>query len=291
MAKTESPSQPTKRRIPKACQECRKRKIKCDGEPPCKTCQLRNTPCLYRDVTRSRKRKHHNERESISDALGPTGPSRPESLQPPVSRPPDHPLGVNNSVSATHRASPSSKIQLYYGSTSHFALINEIYRDLTAHPIRTLGQGRVEEAGAGLDMFSFRCIYFGIPLDSTVPPGPGTKDPQLMFLPYYLASEFLQGFLSSLHRLMPMWSEETFRRRLEQLYHTRVPRNADQSDGVLLMALAMGSCVTEHHAWGDILYERVKATCSPYDDNVTLQSVQLSLIMISFNLFWLGISC
>ncbi|KAL3456844.1 C6 zinc finger domain protein [Aspergillus heterothallicus] len=286
MVETDSPVQPTGWRISKACQECRKRKIKCNGETPCKTCQLRGTPCLYRDVIRARKRKHQNEREDTGEAPGPTGPSRPESLQPPASHRPDPPLGFNNSVSATHMASPSSKVQLYYGSTSHFALINEIHRDLTTNPAnRAQGQGRVEEAGAGLDMYSFRCIYFGIPLDSNAAPAPSgqtTRDPQLMFLPYHLAIEFLQGFLYSLHHLMPIWSTDTFQRRLEQLYDTRAPTNTDQYDGVLLMALAMGSCVTEHHAWGDILYERVRASCSPYDDNVTLQSVQLSLIMAHY---------
>ncbi|KAL2827685.1 C6 zinc finger domain protein [Aspergillus pseudoustus] len=286
MVETESPTQPTGWRISKACQECRKRKIKCNGETPCKMCQLRNTPCLYRDVTRSRKRKHQDERESTGEAPGPTGPSRPESLQPAASHRSDPPLGFNTSVSATHMASPSSKVQLYYGSTSHFALINEIYRDLTANPAsRAQGQGRVEEAGAGLDMFSFRCIYFGIPLDSSNAPSGQTRDTrdlQLMFLPYHLASEFLQGFLYSLHQLMPIWSAETFQHRLEKLYDTRAPTNTDQYDGILLMALALGSCVTEHHAWGDVLYERVKASCSPYDDNVTLQSVQLHLIMAHY---------
>ncbi|KAL2812719.1 C6 zinc finger domain protein [Aspergillus granulosus] len=283
MVETESPAQPAGWRIPKACQQCRKRKIKCNGETPCKTCQSRNTPCLYRDVIRSRKRKHQDERESTGEAPWPTGPSRPDSLQPPASHRPDPPLDFNNSVSATHMASPSSKVQLYYGSTSHFALINEIHRDMTANPAnRAQGQGRVEEAGAGLDMFSFRCIYFGIPLDSNAPSGSGTRDPQLMILPYHLASEFLQAFLHSLHHLMPIWSPETFQRRLEQLYDTRLPANTDQRDGVLLMALAMGSCVTEHHAWGDILYERVKSSYSPYDDNVTLESIQLSLLMAHY---------
>ncbi|KAL4815036.1 hypothetical protein BDW67DRAFT_191714 [Aspergillus spinulosporus] len=260
-------------RIPKACQECRQRKIKCSGENPCKTCRLRRTPCLYREVIRQRRRKHETTRagnrsgEGLSD--GPSS-SRREPGQSGLHRE-ELPLGFNNSVSATHMTSPSNKIQLYYGSTSHFALMHEIYRDLTSNPAVRSEQGphgRVEEASAGLDMLSFRTIFFGIPADPHKDSSRGLSgvDSQVMFLSYELASLFLDSFLATLYGLLPVWPTEVFRRRLKQLYGPRPTSSAETHHSVLLMALALGALVSEHHAWGDVLYERVKASCNVLDD-------------------------
>ncbi|KKK23501.1 hypothetical protein P175DRAFT_0533402 [Aspergillus ochraceoroseus IBT 24754] len=268
-------------RISKACQECRKRKIRCNGDNPCKTCQLRNTLCVYREVIRQRRKKHQDQPGS-EELVPPNGSSRPEygarqespsslqQQQPSHGREP--PLSINNSVSATHVTSSSSKVRLYYGSTSHFALMHEIYRDLTstpsAHPTES-PQGRVEEAGAGLDMFHFRRIFFGVsadPNDSTR--GSHMSDSQIMFLPYELANNFLQRFLCTIYFLVPFWSTETFQQRLEQFYSPKSTNRTDKwSNCILLMALAIGALGTEHDSWADILYERVRAACdSTFED-------------------------
>ncbi|KAL4804141.1 fungal-specific transcription factor domain-containing protein [Aspergillus unguis] len=275
-------------RIPKACQECRRRKIKCNGDNPCKTCSLRRTPCLYRDITRQRKKRQptSQSRNSIAgDGSISNGSSRAESMQSHQDRQ-EPPINFNNSVSATHMTSPSNKVQLYYGSTSHFALIHEIYRDLTAKPghLEEAPHGRVEEAGAGLDMLSFRTIFFGIPADQqkdSIRAGSGA-DPHIMFLSHDLARRFLDSFLASLYGLLPVWPSELFYRRLGQLYSSRPSPSMDRYQRVLMMALALGAVVTEHHAWGDVLYERVKASCNFFDETINLQTVQLFMFMAHF---------
>ncbi|KAL3481371.1 fungal-specific transcription factor domain-containing protein [Aspergillus californicus] len=287
MAETSPPPEPSGWRISKACQECRKRKIKCNGDNPCKTCQLRRTPCLYREVIRQRKKKSREPQESTNEGIGSipastaTGTSRadPLQLQPGSQQPP---LSFNNSVSATHMTSACNKVQLYYGSTSHFALMHEIYRDLTAHPTGHPAQGpqgRVEEAGAGLDLFSYRRIFFGIPSESDAARGSSMTDMQIMFLPYEMASSFLEQFLSTIYYLLPIWSAQTFHRRLEEMYGAVPAARPDNYHCILIMAMAIGCLLTEHHAWGDVLYERVKASSSSFDDTVNLQTVQLSMFM------------
>ncbi|KAL4912639.1 hypothetical protein BDW62DRAFT_206290 [Aspergillus aurantiobrunneus] len=269
MAEAEPASIPNWR-IPKACQECRQRKIRCSGDNPCKTCQLRRTPCVYREVIRQRRKKNQDPQDSSHPGQRPKaeGSSRPESLQSHREEPP---LSFNNSVSATHMTSPSNKVQLYYGSTSHFALMHEIYRDLTANPAGHSDQGahgRVEEAGAGLDMLSFRTIFFGIPADPNkeVSRGANGMDPHIMFLSHELATKLLDTFLSSLYGLLPIWPVEVFHRRLDQLYGPHPGSRSDKYQCILLMALALGALVTGHHSWGDMLYERVKASCNSFDD-------------------------
>ncbi|KAL5337205.1 fungal-specific transcription factor domain-containing protein [Aspergillus crustosus] len=295
------PGPPPSWRISKACQECRHRKIRCSGGTPCKTCSLRRTSCIYREVIRQRKKKHHRAQDTEPDApatgLGPNnGSSRPSSgsIQSQAHRDRDRgrdreepPLNFNNSVSATHMTSSSNTVQLYYGSTSHFALMHEIYRDLTAHPVGDPIQGssgRVEEAGAGLDMLSFRSIFFGIPADpsSDYSRGSSATDPHIMFLPYELANTFLESFLGTLYYLLPIWSPETFYRRLEKLYSPKPEPRTDKYQCILLMALALGSLVTEHAAWADVLYERVRASSSASEDIVNLQTVQLAMFMAHY---------
>ncbi|PYH87959.1 C6 zinc finger domain protein [Aspergillus ellipticus CBS 707.79] len=301
MADPESPAPPSGWRIPKACQECRKRKIKCNGANPCKTCQLRHTPCIYREVIRQRKKKHHYPEPSPITRDDYPGPRRhspdltqPQSHhhyhpnpQPARRRNPSVSLTFNNSVSATHMASPSCKVQLYYGSTSHFALMHEIYRGLVSSNQSAEAQepqGEVEEAGAGLDMFSFRRIFFGAQAEShdpnKIPNGP---DAQVLFLPYDLAKDFLNRFLATLYNMVPFWPKETFYQQLEHLYRPTVEIRSDKwAQSMLLMGLAIGALATEHHSWGDILYDRVKASTALLDDVVNLQTVQLSMFMAHF---------
>jgi hypothetical protein len=163
--------------------------------------------------------------------------------------------------------------------------MHEIYRGLvsnqTNHPEEP--QGEVEEAGAGLDMFSVRGIFFGTPAETHDPnKGINTTVAPVMFLPYELARIFMQRFLSTLYHLVPFWSKELYERQLEHLYLPSSGTGSDTcSNSILLMALAMGSLGTQHYRWGDILFERVKASCSSLDDVVNLETVQLSLMMIS----------
>jgi hypothetical protein len=164
--------------------------------------------------------------------------------------------------------------------------MHEIYRGLvsnqTTHPEEP--QGEVEEAGAGLDMFSVRGIFFGTPAETHDPnKGINTTVAPVMFLPYELARIFMQRFLSTLYHLVPFWSKELYERQLEHLYLPSSGTGSDTcSNSILLMALAMGSLGTQHYRWGDILFERVKASCSSLDDVVNLETVQLSLMMAHF---------
>ncbi|OQD82129.1 hypothetical protein PENANT_c023G05787 [Penicillium antarcticum] len=45
--------------------------------------------------------------------------------------------------------------------------------------------------------------------------------------------------------------------------------------------MACTSLGTDHFAWGDILFERVKASMTAFDDVVNLQTIQVSMLMIS----------
>ncbi|KAJ5885511.1 hypothetical protein N7495_010021 [Penicillium taxi] len=187
------------------------------------------------------------------------------------------------SVSATHMASPSCPMQLYYGPTSHFALMQYIYRDLVSHPsTHPELPGGVQEAGAVLDLFSFRRIFFGTPDTNEKGKTSGSGDIQMMFLPYELAKLLMSRYLSSLYHMMPTRPKAYFENCLEQLYHQIHNDQPDSlTQAIILLNLATASLHTEYFAWGDVLYDRVKASLTPYDDVVNIQTIQISLLMIS----------
>lgn len=295
MSETPSPTQSSGWRTSKACQECRKRKIKCDGVEPCKTCQLRHTPCIYREFVRQRRKKQKVRLADADTDDGAPEAIRPESSMHQQSPAPGLPhyhraqtpgkYTFHNSVSATHMASPSCKVQLYYGPTAHFTLMQQIYRDLVSNqPSHSEEpQGEVEEAGAGLDLFSFRRIFFGTPSEALdLIRSSNVSGPSAMFLSYDLAQTFLQRFLSTLYSLMPVRPRAFFEQQLDQLYQPPVGVESDASyHALILLALAMGSMGTEHFSWGDVLFERAKASAAALDEVVNLQTVQISLFIIS----------
>ena len=167
--------------------------------------------------------------------------------------------------------------------------MQHIYQDLVSgpHADQSESGGEFEEAGAGLDLFRFRNIFFGTPVASQTPgkrPSSST-DGSSMFLPYDVAKIFLKRYLSSLYHMMRFRPPEVLEWQLEQLYDPKVNIHAQSSVGrlLVLMGLACGAQGTEYHEWGDILFGQAKAAYAPLDDVVNVQTVQLSLLMISFS--------
>ncbi|CAK7214566.1 hypothetical protein SCUCBS95973_002190 [Sporothrix curviconia] len=176
----------SKLRISKACQECRLRKIRCDGGEPCQRCQFRDIPCEYRKKARNRMKKSdllslsggdpgssaarssqslrgsddgynshalvqgQGQSQSQSQSQSKTNSPRPPRGPGPyynataavlnrqsqrissADTATTSPGGRSNSlqyhsVAATHRASPSVFLQIYYGPSSNFSLMNNIY--------------------------------------------------------------------------------------------------------------------------------------------------------------------
>ncbi|KAJ5771559.1 hypothetical protein N7520_002088 [Penicillium odoratum] len=162
--------------------------------------------------------------------------------------------------------------------------MQHIYRDLIANPTARPGPSTgVDEAGAGLDLFSFRRIFFGTPDTQDVGKLSVMCDVPVMFLPYDLAKMLLTRFLSSLYQMAPHYPPAYYENCLEQLYSPSPGKHPDTlTQATILTALATASLGTEYFAWGDILYERVKASLTSYDEVVNLQTIQISLLMANY---------
>lgn len=232
--------------------------------------------------------------DTVTAAAQPIEPFEPgpvAGLQPPI--PPPRDPGKykfhNNSVSATQMASPSCKVQLYYGPTAHFAMLQQIYRELVSNQATQPEepQGEVEEASAGLDLFSFRRIFFGT-LSEAPDLGRNLRQGGMSttFLSYDLAKEFFERFMNSLYALMPVRPRSFFERQLNLLYQPALGFDSDAgSHALILLALAIGSLGTEHSDWGEVLFERAKIAAGTLDEVVNVQMVQISLFIISAPFF------
>jgi hypothetical protein len=104
----------------------------------------------------------------------------------------------------------------------------------------------------------------------------------MMFLPYDLAKLFMSRFLSSLYHMMPHRPKAYYEQCLELLYNPCQTESLDTlTQAIILLAMACAALGTDHFAWGDVLFERVKASMSMFDDVVNIQTIQISLLMIS----------
>src|SRR6478752_8801044 len=96
----------TKWRISKACQECRVKKIRCNGVMPCQNCRLRSLGCVYREKARNRPRKI-KPRTAASEAIG-----SHDTLEAPSIEPSDEgsnvPLTPNVDVAVSASPAPSA---------------------------------------------------------------------------------------------------------------------------------------------------------------------------------------
>ncbi|KAL1970368.1 hypothetical protein VTN77DRAFT_5528 [Rasamsonia byssochlamydoides] len=265
-------------RISKACQECRRRKIRCDGGEPCKHCKQRKAECIYRGFVRQRKRKHELISSKSPDSplsLDPTGTAQSKSSGPSRNI-------LHHSVAATHMASPSCIIQLYYGPTSNFSLMQLMYRQLVegVGDVPEPAGSEVEEAGPGLDLFSHRRLFFG---DLAGNQDTSTNDSGLIFIHPSLASQYLERYLSTTYYLMPFAPKEEYRRRLEQLYSDPRTMALESPDvTIMLLILASGAAMMEEEERAEFLFKKAKANAAKFEELVNLQAIQIPLMMAHY---------
>ncbi|KAJ3458143.1 hypothetical protein MRS44_012252 [Fusarium solani] len=293
----------TKWRISKACQECRVKKIKCNGETPCQNCRLRSLGCVYREKARNRTRKVKPRTAAYESIMSHDAMAASPSLEPsdegtnvpptPVAEdaasvaPAASAFGSdrsinNNSVAAAHRASPSCYLQLYYGPSSNFALLNAIYHQIAGiSPNDPASRAGVEEAGPGLDLFSHRRLFFGDFADNKRPASL-SEDYSAMLLNPETAHRLLERYLLTYWHGLPVMSKDSYRRRLDVLFQPPGIFDYDAPETIIIMlAIGLGASMTGEEAIAEFLFQKAKQGAAKLDEVVNIQVVQIHLMMIS----------
>ncbi|KAH6645320.1 fungal-specific transcription factor domain-containing protein [Truncatella angustata] len=306
-------------RISKACQECRRRKVKCDGASMCKNCEQISVACTYRSTTRNRKSAkraaiaqshqqplsfiegrrnvidprtslHHQEELHLTEPQ--TRSEKIQTVEEDVSDLQSNTsqthgdkystAGTNCSVSATHLTSAHCMLQLYYGASSNFSFLQQIHHSLSGPANPSRPRDEVEEGGAGLDFYGQRSLFFGTSDASYQLNGHAGISP-LTLLSDQLAESFLEDYLNTIYHLHPFQSLSELRRLVKLLYENPQMRNLGTDETAILMAvLAIGATMTTNTLWAEMLAEKAKNIANTLGHVVNLKSVQLSLLLAHY---------
>ncbi|KAF5612651.1 C6 zinc finger domain protein [Fusarium tjaetaba] len=264
-------------RVCRACEPCRQRKIRCNGKRPCESayCQAHVSECKYRTKARIRGSlkaimSHSTEGDNnlapsyvssapetmaLSADAGRAGSGGPE-LGPAAPNPgpranssasPDD--SVHNGITATHTApTATDSSQLFYGTSSNFAFLHQVHRGILQNaPSQDHPRNREDLARSFLDHFKDVCLFR---------------------LPFFTPLE-LESLFYDLYRDDDGHDNSTM---------------LPQTKAVFLAVLALGALCTSHTNAAEILITKVKYHVLMYDDAVTLQMLQFSLLMSGYQL-------
>ncbi|RWA03516.1 hypothetical protein EKO27_g11588 [Xylaria grammica] len=294
--------------ITKACEVCRKAKLRCDGGKPCQRCVAkdRQTDCEYRLRSRIRKRARRSQSHEGSEDTSPashssqqinnaSGVARVNVVQQPE---PGSDEAARNeyhqSVTATHEHASDCIFtsRLFYGPSSSFAFSQQVYRILW----RITDQGHndahlssdteaVQEGGPGLSLFKQRAIFFGTPtrVDSRFASHSVARLTLYEWLPLSEAERFLEHFNSTNHFQHPFFSPAEMTNLLHSVYDSGPSEPASpQVKAVVFATLANGALNTSQTDLAETLFNQAKQEAATYDDEVSLTMIHFSLLLATY---------
>ncbi|KAJ5505367.1 transcriptional regulator family: Fungal Specific TF [Penicillium expansum] len=267
-------------RLSKACDGCRTRKIKCDGSQPCQPCEVRRATCHYRVKCRQRQNAaFYANKYRQTDRDGGTQ---------------SRDMTIAEGVYATESLSSACPLQLYYGPSSNFFLLQRIHHHLGPPTGKrdTFSVG-ADEIGTGLDRFKYRGLFFGRSFTGLEGPA-ALSDPfqnnQIMvkwslltsLLPRDLATQFVSRFTGMELPFISFIDGIYVKSSIQAVYEdSRNPVSLPEYIQ-LVACLALGATMTEHVYWAERLFNQVQELGVALDDAVNLETVQVALIMISY---------
>lgn len=274
---------PTKWRISKACEECRLRKLRCSGDDPCQRCSFRNLTCVYRQRARNRPARKAAAAASAASASSVAASEGPRSGPTAAAgSPPAHSPNMHvHSVAATHRASPSCFLQLYYGPSSNFSMLHSIYHQMEGTRLGRQADQDAEEIGPGLDLFNNRRLFFGDLVDINKQPGQG-DDNSALLLDHAKCKRYLERYLVTYWNVLPALPKDAFRKRLDQLWDPPTIFSFDSPENIVLaLAMALGACTLHEESTGELLFQKAKQGAAKLDELVNVHAVQVPIMMMS----------
>jgi hypothetical protein len=284
------------KKVSKACEPCRQRKIRCNGQQPCQLCRQQPVLCVYRAKARHRASARQRAVQPTLNANDNDGTSLTESLPLPSATPPathntprdnNQPADpeVYRGITATHAHSPDSSecTQLFYGPSSNFAFLQQFHKGILNYGRTRQAEGDGDhEGGEGLDMFVQRSLFFGTPVTYD-PANPLRSLPSIDMISATRASVFPKQFkIASLH-LFPLFPEA----ELDQMFHDLYPKGVQttlrpQKMALMLIILANGALATDATDLAETLYEQAKTIAYMYTEAVTLSMIQFYLLLADF---------
>lgn len=271
--------------ISKACEPCRRRKIRCDGKTVCNGCQKNPSACVYRLKARIRARHSTSNRGIPPQQANSVGSSSGvvNTLHSPTLAETDIAnAALCRHVTATHQSPQhTDSLQLFYGPASSFAFLQHIHRAIWRHEILD-SDGRSLEGG--LDNFMTRDVFFGIPSRISLQTIP-TRDAIDEIIARPDALKLLEKFKASSLHMFPFFSPAGLNGLLDRVYGpTSNLSHPSQDMALLLVILAIGSLSTIETNEAERLLQHAKRQAEAYDDAVTMSMIQFSLLMADYHI-------
>lgn len=275
-------------KISKACEPCRRRKIRCNGQQPCQLCQQSPANCTYRAKARDRasaRQRALNGSTPTQLQPGPSATSPASTHTPKDNNTPADPE-VYRGITATHHHHGHDSgecAQLFYGPSSNFAFLQQLHKGILDYGRIRQPDGHGDHEGSeGLDMFVQRSIFFG------TPPTFDATQSQRSFPPTEIVSAdraalFLEKYKTVSSHLFPLFTETELDRMLLDLYpeEGRIA-SSPQEMALILAVLAIGALSTDATDLAEILYEQAKTIAHAFTEAVTLSMIQFKILLADY---------
>ncbi|KAI2825341.1 transcriptional regulator family: Fungal Specific TF [Aspergillus niger] len=261
---------PPRERVPRACEHCRARKIKCNGQQPCNACARHPERCLYRTGS-IRQRKNRRTKEAprppatllpLPTTDSPTTPSdwsHTSLSDGPAQYKRHHELRAGIGVQ-----NPETGAFQFYGPSSGFCFIHRVYQRIkqgsSSEPLLARRSCSIPDA---IHRFGLERFMFARPGDSDPR---RTYFPSQMFLPRELGDQFIEAYFRIMHPQIPILIKSEIDDAWNQMWESPVRDHSVKNQDILFMVLAIGARVanlkgkqTESSvaAWADYFSSRV----------------------------------
>lgn len=255
-------------RLRRACEECRRRKLKCDGREPCRSCAQRSSPCVFGQVRRRKAVLPHHQELVTS----PTNFKAGKFIQP---------------FHVTHQESSLGEQTIcnaFFGPSSNISLLLNLYHLL---PCSWVGGCRSEDdeialANNCLDAFGYRRLIFPNSQHDLYSRTSQDMTLNLGLLPFALASRFLGNYTSTLLYMLPFQSAAALERWLNEIYYPgALTKSSPAQHAVLFAALSIGTTFTEQDHWGERLFQQAKLLVNEMSGPLSsIPAIQATILMI-----------
>ncbi|KAI0469137.1 hypothetical protein F4859DRAFT_516490 [Xylaria cf. heliscus] len=292
--------------ITKACEVCRKAKLRCDGGKPCERCVAKNRQpdCEYRLRSRIRKKtrstqSHGNSEDAspashISQQIGNVSEVAGLGVVQPEPDDAAH-NEYQQSVTAIHEHASDCIFtsRLFYGPSSTFAFSQQVYRilwrladqDHDGNVHLSDNTDAVQEGGPGLSLFKQRSIFFGTPtkVDPIFVSQLATQPTLRDWLPLSEAEMLLERFNSTNNFQHPFFSPSEMTNLLHVVYNSEASEPVSpQVKAVVFATLANGALTTSHTDLAESLFHRARQEVAICDDEVSLTMAHISLLLATY---------
>ncbi|PLB39881.1 transcription factor domain-containing protein [Aspergillus candidus] len=239
-------SPPPRDRVPRACELCRSRKIKCNGEHPCSGCARHPDRCTYRTgqirKRRTRVAKERGLPPRLPAALLPATVESPITPQDSVSAcldDPEHYKRQQELRAGIGVANPETGNFQFYGPSSGYCFLQRVYQRIKqSSGGESLLARRSCSVPDGLQKWGMDRFMFMPGSDGDLR---GGQRPSQAFIPRSLGDMFIEAYFKIMHPQMSVLVHSEIVDEWNQMWEAPVLGRVAKNQEILFMVLAIGA--------------------------------------------------